>query len=171
MKIQLHLLVVFVALPSLLLSGCGGGPSPEEAIRNANETNIQRLTNLYVRHQMLNSWVGPANEGDFKSFIEKVDSVTLSSIGVDLGSIDGLFVSERDSQPFKIVYGVTGSSRGSNDAVIFESTGVDGVRQVGFTSMAIREYSGQADIDKLKAGESVDSNSNRSDNLPQGAGR
>ena len=42
---------------------------------------------------------------------------------------DEIFISERDSQPFKIRYGI---SSDRDEAIVFEAVGVDGKRMVGF---------------------------------------
>ena len=53
-------------------------------------------------------------------------------------SIEGLFVSSRDNEEFKIRYGVAGGM-GASAPVVFEATGVDGMRNVGFTGMRMEE--------------------------------
>ncbi|MEN0110145.1 MAG: hypothetical protein AAF805_05440, partial [Planctomycetota bacterium] len=63
----------------------------------------------------------------------------LERIGVDAASIDGLFVSERDGQPFNIRFGVRGSAMGSKEPVVFEAEGEDGRRMVGFLNMTSKE--------------------------------
>ncbi len=155
---------------SLMLAGCSGSRSPAAQVQDANKTNIQRLTNLYTRHQLFKAGQGPKSEQDFKTFILSADPETLKNIGVDVNAIDSLFVSERDSQPFEIRYGVVGGARISNQALVLEKSGVDGVRQVGFASMAIREISSEGEIAKLMAGEALDEG-NSSGSLPAGSGK
>ena len=65
-----------------------------------------------------------------------------------------LFVSPRDNQPFKIRYGVQGSIMGSSEPVIFEATGVDGKREVGFLNMTEKEVDA-AEYDALWAGKAA----------------
>ena len=122
-----------------LLSGCTGGVNPENALAQANETNLQRLANLYVAFQTQNNWVGPADEAKFKEFLRTFSPNKLTRIGIDPANTDQLFVSERDGQPFKIRYAVVGSMMGSQEPVVFEAEGVDGKRLVGFTDMSQRE--------------------------------
>jgi hypothetical protein len=120
-------------------AGCGGGDDPNAAIAKVNSTNLQRLANLYSSFQMDHDWRGPADEEEFKLFLKGYNPKKLTRIGIDPASIDALFVSERDGQPFKVRYGVRGSAMGSSEPVVFESEGVDGARQVGFLDMVQRE--------------------------------
>jgi hypothetical protein len=140
-----------VVASAALLAGCGGAADPADALAQANSSNIQRLANLYVSFQSRNEWRGPADEAAFKGFIRAYSPDKLKRIGVDPAAVDALFISERDNGPFKIRYGVPGSAMGSSDPVIFESTGVDGRRQVGFLSMTQREVDA-AEYDQLWSG-------------------
>jgi hypothetical protein len=119
--------------------GCRFEIDPNAAIAKANETNIQRLANLYFTFQMKNRWQGPKDEEQFKKFLKSYSRDKLTRIGINPDSIDELFVNERDGEPFKIRYSVRGSAMGSSEPVVFESTGVDGARMVGFLNMEQRE--------------------------------
>lgn len=134
-----------------LLSGCSGSASPESALAKANESNLQRLTNLYLAYQIENNWIGPPDEAKFKEFLKAFNPKKLTRIGIDPAATDQLFVSERDGQPFKIRYSVVGSMMGSNEPVIFEAEGVNGQRQVGALDMSVREV-GSDEYDQLLAG-------------------
>jgi hypothetical protein len=133
-----------------LLPGCTRTIDPNEAIASVNETNIQRLANLYFTYQMKHGWKGPGNEAEFKKFLGGYNPAKLTRIGIDPGSIDELFINERDGEPFKIRYSVVGSAMGSSEAVIFESVGEGGKRLVGFLSMEQREVD-EAEYDNLWA--------------------
>ncbi len=97
------------------------------------------MANLYLTYQSFHEWHGPADEAQFKTFLHGFNAHKLSRIGVDPNALDQLFVSERDGQPFKIRYGVQGSSMGSSAPVIFESVGGGKGRLVGFLDMQQRE--------------------------------
>jgi hypothetical protein len=123
-----------------LFVGCSSNSSDaDSAIAAVNKTNIQRLANLYLAYQSLHEWHGPKDEAQFKTFLHGFNAHMLSRIGVDPNALDPLFISERDGQPFKIRYGVQGSSRGSSAPVIFESVGNGKGRLVGFLDMQQRE--------------------------------
>ena len=150
MEIGAVLLVASLWLGGLV--GCGGGPTPEERIAANNDTNIKRLASLYAMFQLKNQYRGPANEAEFKTFIQDQDADRLKLAGIDVSDVDGLFISERDEQPFKIRYGLNTRVRGPSLAVIFEQTGVDGQRQVGFTGSAMQEVDSD-EYDRLWNGE------------------
>ncbi len=134
-----------------LLMGCRGSVNPQDALAEANATNLQRLANLYVAFQMENNWQGPADEAKFKEFLRTFSPKKLTRIGIDSTATDAIFVSERDGQPFKIRYSVMGSMMGSMEPVIFEAEGIDGKRLVGFLDMSVREVEA-AEYDDLWAG-------------------
>ena len=149
-------------LPSLvltalvLLGGCRGGIDPQEELAKANATNLQRLASLYWTFQSEHNWMGPKDEASFRKFIQSYNRDQLARVGVDADSIDGLFVCSRDNEPFKFRWSVMGSMMGSSEPVVFESTGVDGQRRVGFLNMEQQEvdaarydllWTGQATFD------------------------
>jgi hypothetical protein len=137
-----------------LLIGCSGNADPQDALAKANETNLQRLANLYVAYQTEHNWVGPPDEAKFKEFLRFYSPKKLTRIGIDPAATDQLFVSERDGQPFKIRYAVVGSMMGSQEPVVFESAGVDGKRLVGFLDMSQREV-GNDEYERLLAGKAA----------------
>jgi hypothetical protein len=122
-----------------LAAGCGRDVSTDDLVAQANSTNIERLANLYTGYQSEHEWAGPPDEATFKAYVRAFDSQKLKRIGIDPAAADNLFTSDRDGQPFKVRYKVKGSSMGSSEPVIFESTGVDGRRQVAFLDMTERE--------------------------------
>jgi hypothetical protein len=134
-----RLVVLSGCLLTAVLVGCSRRTDPDSAIASVNATNIQRLANLYFTYQSQHEWRGPANEAEFKSFLRGYNPHKLTRIGVDPNSLDTLFTSERDGQPFKIRYGVLGSAMGSSAPVIFESAGDGKERLVGFLDMQQRE--------------------------------
>ena len=144
----LLLLLALTGCGVLTIAGCGGGNSPESALAAVNESNIQRLANLYFTFQMKNNWKGPKNEEEFKEFLRGYNPKKLERIGIDPNAIDDIFISGRDDQPFRIRYGVPGSAMGSTEPVIFESSGVDGKFLVGFLDMRQEEFD-SAESDEL----------------------
>ena len=130
-------------ISALTLVGCGK-MSPNDAIASVNKTNVHRLANLYVRFQTEHRWAGPKDEEELRAYIDQLDPMVLERMGIDPTTTDDLFQSEIDGEPFKIRYGVRGNARGSNEAVVFESTGKGGVRRVGFTSTKVEEVDDDA---------------------------
>ena len=145
---RIGLLVCLVALGSSL--GCGSA-DPADLLAAANDSNIQRLANLYEAFQSRHNWRGPQDEDDFKSFLRGWNPKKLSNIGVNPDAIEEVFVSQRDGEPFQVRYGVPGHIMGSDAAVVFEKVGVDGKRKVGFLNMTTQEVDA-AEYDRLWSG-------------------
>jgi hypothetical protein len=134
-----------------MVAGCSRGMDKDAALAQANSKNSQRLANLYLAYQSDNEWRGPADEAKFKAYLHAFDPARLQRVGVNPQDIDALFISERDSQPYKIRYGVRGSAMGSSEPVIFESAGVDGKYEVALLNMTQREVD-KAEYDALWSG-------------------
>ena len=136
---------------ALCAAGCSG-TSPKSLIAEANDMNVKRLATAYSFFHLKNKFKGPKNEAEFKKFISEQDSARMELAGIDVNDVDSLFVSERDNLPLKIRYGINSRVRGPSLAVIFEDTGVEGLRHVGFTNGAMQEVDA-AEYDKLFRGE------------------
>jgi hypothetical protein len=122
---------VALATVSIALSGCGGG-SP-----TAGHNEVSRLRAITALYFRAASSLGrnPASEAEFKQAIAD----TKPDLGVlGVGSIDELFVSERDGKPIVVRYGPE-SGRAGRGVVAYEQEGVDGVRLVGSTNGQIQE--------------------------------
>ncbi len=132
------------------VTGCRQS-SPESTLASLNESNVQRLTNLYFAYQKKHSFNGPKDEQDFRQFIQGISPDKLSRIGVDPASIDTVFISDRDGQPLRVRYRVKGSMMGSQEPVVFEAEGAEGMRMVGFLNMTQREVDA-AEYDQLWSG-------------------
>ncbi len=137
-KHEFHWLPVGLIMWLVVIVGCGGGQDPASQIAAANNSNIRRLGNLYKAYQLRHGNQGPANEDGFKEFLQGMSPARLEIMQVDPNNIDGLFVSEQDGQPFVVRYEVSGGI-GSVDPVVFEQSGSDGRRQVGFTNGTVEE--------------------------------
>ncbi len=144
-------LLVVLLLVSLL--GCSQRGTKESELASVNQSNMDRLVNLYLRFQMQHQWDGPADEAAFREYISKQSSKVLEPMGVDVNALDELFVSQRDGQPFQLRYGVRGNSRGTHEAIVFESAGVGGVRVIGFTSSTEKQVTDESEYQQLLSGE------------------
>ncbi len=124
---QISVLPLF-ALLGLFLAGC----SKTNSVAQFNDTNMKRLRNCYSMYQSVHGFKGPKSEAEFKEFLKttKVAEVRLERMGIDQGSVDDIFINERDGEPFKVRYGVNGTK---NNAIVFEAVGVDGKRMVGLS--------------------------------------
>ena len=134
-----------------VVAGCTQN-NPARRIAAANDSNILRLSNLYQAYRLHKGNQGPKDEADIKNFLQQdLTPTRLERMGVDPNNIDGLFISDRDGQPFVVRYGV-GGGLGATDAVVFEQQGRDGKRQVGFTNGSVEEVDSARYDQLLKGG-------------------
>ena len=141
---------LFVLLGTLALAGCNGADA-ESMIAASNDTNVKRLATLYSIFHNKNNLKGPKNEEQLREFIESQDANRLKRGGIDATKLDELFVSERDGEPFVIRYRVNTVVFGPPLPVVFEATGIDGMRQVGFCNGLMQEVD-EEEYDRLMAG-------------------
>lgn len=130
---------VLILIGLLAISGCWNRVNPNSMIANANNSNVKRLATMYSIFQTQHGFRGPNDEAALRQFIGQQDPQRMKVAGIDISDVDSLFISERDNKPFNIRYGVNTVMRGPAMPVVFESEGVEGKRQVGFTNGPMRE--------------------------------
>lgn len=125
-------LCVFLAGFSLCFVGCES--KTDARLKELNGTQIQRLSNCYCFCQSSSpGLMGPKDEAAFREFLsDPRHKKGFDRLGVNVEDLDALLTSERDGQPYKIKFGLKGSPFGFNEAIIFETEGVDGEVMVGF---------------------------------------
>jgi hypothetical protein len=130
---------VFLLLLLNLAGGCSGNRVTNE-VATKNDSNLKRLVNLYAGYQLTHNWQGPKNEIELKEFVKHhgLPEKNLQMMGIDSTDPDAIFTSERDGKPFKIKYRVAGGI-GSVTPIVFEQTGRNGMRLVGFTTPIVEE--------------------------------
>jgi hypothetical protein len=119
----------------------GGCSSDNTAARVAqfNKSNIQKASNLYSLYYRAKSSSGPKDAAALKEFASKdVALEQLQLMQIDPKNVDAIFVSERDGKALKVKPNVP-SNPFAPGAVVFEDTGVNGQRQVGFTNSTVQE--------------------------------
>jgi hypothetical protein len=117
----------------LLLSAPGCGPNELES---PTAVKLKALSNLYMDHAVGKNGAGPQDEKTLKQHIRSTPAHVLQIGGVDPDAIDSLFVSDRDNEPFVIIYGQSIRKIGGDSApvVAHEKTGKNGKRLVGFAN-------------------------------------
>ena len=149
-----RLAVASAGLALLLgVAGCGGGPDGDSILKDANKNNGERLANAYSFYQGLNQ-AGPPDIDTFKAFIQNdIPADKKKVMDIPSGSLDELFVSERDGQPFYIRPDVPVPTTGSvAQAVVIETQGVGGTIQVFYTGPKMVEAP-LSDIEAYKSGD------------------
>lgn len=121
----------------------GCGPS-NDAAREQATSHLRVLGHYYTR---ATSDLGrrPANEQELKDFITRTGADALQRLEIE--SVDALFVSERDSQPFVVLYGPAPQGA-TSDVVAYEQTGVEGRRQAVSSLGSIQEVD-EAELQQL----------------------
>jgi len=131
-----------IVLAMLLLGATGCSPKGNTGTGDAAE-RLRALAINYQRYAGQNQGNGPPTEQKFKDFIKKV--------GLPEGiTIDDLFISPRDNQPYEIRYKVRPGSPGPDSPVImWEQTGEGGTRQIARSSGSVLVVP-EAEFEQLK---------------------
>jgi hypothetical protein len=128
-------LLLLLALCAAWLAGCSDRAAKQQAIER---DNIRTLARLYGQYMSAHRGKSPASEVDFKKYIQsRKDELAAEQIT----DIDSLFVSNRDNQPYTVVYNMppAGSMTPTGRVVAYEKQGVDGKRMVAYELMSVEE--------------------------------
>lgn len=119
------LLVGLVAAPLAMVAGCTSGNSSAAT----EASNLKPLAVMYGQYVREHRGQKPPNENAFKEFVQAQPADRLQALGVE--NSDSLFVSQRDNQPFTILYGdATIAGPDGMQIIAYESQGRDGVRWI-----------------------------------------
>jgi hypothetical protein len=130
---RLHL-TAFVSAQFLTLvsiSGCSN--SVESQVAAMNDSHIKQVTNLYFAYSSAHFGGLPKDEASLKSFVKEMSPHKLELMHIDPNKLDEIFTSQRDGKPLKIKPSV-----GSPPAVVFETEGRNGIREVGFLGPTVK---------------------------------
>lgn len=144
---------VLCLLTISVVSGCGG-PSLKSQFQAANENNIERVANAYRMFASINKHVGPKDEEEFKNFFRTDDRIAprLGLDSIDTDNIDGYFTSSADNEPFVILYGQKISPDFDYSAIVFDKTGVNGVRRIALACSEVIEVDNDKQYKRILAG-------------------
>jgi hypothetical protein len=127
----------FVAAVVAIGVTTGCQPSPQQQVKDAYRRefreNGRRVVAFYARFMGSptkpvsgpNGFSGPKDEAELRKFIAASSSEALEDMGIKSAESAELFTSERDGQPFRVRYGITGPTTTSY-AVLCEARGVNG---------------------------------------------
>jgi hypothetical protein len=123
-----------LSLACVLACGCTRNASQE-----TESSNMKPLAVFYGRYISMHQGQPPANEAEFKTFLQSLSPDSLKSFNVP--DVESLLVSTRDKKPYVIRYGkVTGpAGPGGMPVVAYEQEGVDGKRYVATMVGAVEE--------------------------------
>lgn len=115
-------------------SGCSAPANVDEQV-----STLKPLAVLYGRFPAQHRGQEPANEAEFRAFVEKEAPSLLEQFAVK--DVSSLFISSRDNQPYVILYGkLTGPpGPGMQPVFAYEKVGVGGKRLVASGLGAVEE--------------------------------
>lgn len=142
----------------MLVAGCGGY-DVAGSVAARSKTNLQKTSNIYALYISRNSYNGPKKIEELKSFLQTDPSIekNIGYMGIGREDFDKISVSERDGEPFKFRFGLRFPVMSSAQPIVFETTGVDGKRQVMMSDLEIREVD-SAEYDLMLSGKYKPSN-------------
>lgn len=131
-------------------SGCGG----DDGLNSPTAKKLTSVSTLYLDYAVGKAGAGPPNDAALKKHIKGLYASVLAHHGIDPNNLDDLFKSERDGQPFVVLYGtsVTSVSANSKQVIAHEATGKNGKRLVATAGMKVLSVT-DAELEKLKSGE------------------
>jgi len=130
----------------------------DDSVRNrlteGNKENYQKACTMYVVYSSLNGYRGPASAEEMVEFLSTDETARkrLGLVGMDLGNLDEYLIG-RDGEPFRFRWSVKANPMSPPYPLCFEETGIDGVRQVGFSGKKVVEVTDDAEYNKLFKGE------------------
>ena len=111
-----------IPLIAIMISlGCGGGPNADKMFADRFDTKIKKLAVLYSTFQARNNWTGPADDAEFRTYIDSVSETRLGRLNITKSEVDGLFQSERDGQPYRIRWSMVGGNGVPPKPILFEN--------------------------------------------------
>jgi len=138
-RIQVQIgLVVAAFLIGGIMGGCHSPEANDEADRRAS--NLQSLAGMYRMYAAQHGGNPPPDEAVFKTFIQDQGLKHFESFGIT--TIEDLFISPRDGQPYVVVYG--GGPQTMPDIVAYEREGTETGRWIASSMTVV------AEVDEVK---------------------
>jgi hypothetical protein len=143
----------YLFLLPVLFVGCGGD-KVAEGFKQSNKLNMQKIANAYRMYASINENKGPENEEEFKEFLRTDERIAyrLGLSSLDLDNLDGYFTSAADGEPFVVLYGQKIDPALDYSALVFDKTGVDGMRRIALACSEIIEVTDNKKYDRILAG-------------------
>jgi hypothetical protein len=131
----------------MLVVGCNRSQNATGPARSP-ESSLKQISVLYGQYTGRNRGQGPKNEAEFRKFITENGERSLKMAAVS--SVDELFTSSRDNEPFVIRYGIKPSAPGKSGGSIiaYEKSGSGGSRFAVDSVGAVKTVD-QSELDEL----------------------
>jgi hypothetical protein len=115
-------MTMLILLFAAAVPGCGERGNGQ----TLPESNLRLVAVLYNQYSSAHGGEAPADAADFRAFVQSLGPGVLKRAG--LTSLDDLFVSRRDGQPFAVKY--EGRDWAFDGAIAYEQEGTDGTHYV-----------------------------------------
>ncbi len=135
-------------LPMLLLaSGCA-----DDALNSPTALKMKGLANAYLDQVVGQDGNPPANEAALRKHMLGLRESVQYDYQIDPKNLDSSFVSQRDNEPFVVLYGqgIARISGDSKQVLAHEKTGKSGKRLVVFASTKV-DHVNEAELERLKS--------------------
>ena len=153
-KLKTSLIVLF--FPAVVASlGCGSKTLTHSLMQEKNKQNIQKVANTYTLFFAMNpKRKGPSSKEELVNYIqnEKTISRNLNFMGIDRESYESYFTSENDGEEFVVRWNQRVPTDGGGIPIVFENTGIDGVRQVALSNSIIVDAKDDEKYQELMSG-------------------
>jgi hypothetical protein len=152
---RLNLLLVLVATACLI--GCDGKAANDaELMKKANDSNMKKVASAYQMYASRHAYTGPKSKDVLVEFLKTNQTIdrNLKLVGIDLNTLDDIFVSDNDGEEFVIRWGqfMNPDETRAKEPFIFEKVGVDGMRLVMISNRKILEVTDDKKYQKLLKG-------------------
>lgn len=137
----------------VFIAGCDSDAKIDGRVGEINKSNIQKVRNSLRLYQIRLGKAAPSEE-ELCDFIANNGSIekNVARMNIDRANFKDHLISERDSEPFFVRYGIICRDKGVAHPLVFESVGVEGVRQVCWSNGDVVELSDEKEYEKLKNG-------------------
>jgi hypothetical protein len=101
--------------------------------QSESDKHLQTLAVYYGRFMSVNRGMGPPSEAELKKFVKSRPASELQTFGFEPDTVDQMFISPRDQEPYGIALKIPGGvpkPDGTVTMIIWEKTGVNGKRYV-----------------------------------------
>ena len=152
-----NLNLFLLLISSACLIGCDGQSARNaDFVKKANDSNIKKVASAYQLFASRFANTGPKSKEELVEFLKTTESIqkNLGLIGIDVNSLDEIFVSENDGEEFVIRWGefMNPDETRAKEPFVFEKVGTDGMRLVMISNRKILEVSDDDKYQKLLKG-------------------
>ena len=143
--------LIFLLL-GCVLAGCSDEPV-QRKLTAMHKENYQKASTMYIIYSTQHDYIGPANAEEMVEFLSTDEKAgkRLQMIGLGQSNLEEYLIG-RDGKPFRFRWSIKINPMGPPYPICFEESGVDGVRQVGFSGRELVEVTDDAEYQRLFKG-------------------